>query len=331
MSDFLLRDAHRISLLACLALAVLLPPHAHAQPYPTKLVRLVTGSAPAGGADLTARAIHPKLAAALGAQMIVENRPGVAGMLANEHVAKAAPDGYTLLLQPGSFVTVSTQLNAKAPWDPTKLLAPIIQVSAYDFVMVMHPSVPARTLKELVSIARAKPGALSFVSTGVGSNFHLAGELFKLGTKIDMLHVPYKGSAQAIVDLVAGRAEIMFIHVPVVLQHIKSGRLRAMGVTGPRRNALLPDVPAIGEALIKDYEITGWEGIYAPAGTPREIVAKVNEAAASVLAMPELKEAWAAKAVEFQANTPEQFAAKTRRDYEKTSTLIKAAGIKPET
>jgi tripartite-type tricarboxylate transporter receptor subunit TctC len=227
-------------------------------------------------------------------------------------------------------VTVSTQLNSKTPWDPTKLLSPIIQVSAYDFVMVIHPSVPARTLKELVSVARAKPGALSFVSTGVGSNFHLAGELFKLGTRIDMLHVPYKGSAQAIVDLVAGRAEVMFIHVPVVMQHVKSGRLRAIGVTGARRNALLPDVPAIGEALIKGYEITGWEGIYAPAGTPRDIIAKLNDAAASVLAMPELKEAWAAKAVEFHANTPEQFAAKTRRDYESTAALIKAAGIKPE-
>jgi tripartite-type tricarboxylate transporter receptor subunit TctC len=325
-------DADRPALIACLALALLSPQVcAQAQPYPSKLIRLVTGSAPAGGADLTARAIHPKLAVALGAQMIVENRPGVAGMLANEHVAKAAPDGYTLLLQPGSFVTVSTQLNTKTAWDPTKLLAPIIQVSAYDFVMVMHPSVPARTLKELVAIARAKPGALSFVSTGVGSNFHLAAELFKLGTKIDMLHVPYKGSAQAIVDLVAGRAELMFIHVPVVLQHIKSGRLRAMGVTGPRRNALLPDVPSIGEALIKGYEITGWEGIYAPAGTPREIVAKLNETAAAVLASAELKEAWAAKAVEFQPNTPEQFTAKTRRDYESTAALIKAAGIKPET
>ena len=275
--------------------------------------------------------IHPRLAAALGAQMIVENRPGVAGMIANEHVARAAADGYTLLLQPGSFVTVSTQLNSKTPWDPTKLLAPIIQVSAYDFVMVIHPSVPARTLKELVAVARAKPGALSFVSTGVGSNFHLAGELFKLGTKTDLLHVPYKGSAQAIVDLVAGRAEVMFIHVPVVLQHIKNGRLRALGVTGPHRNALLPDVPAIGEALVKGYEITGWEGIYAPAGTPREIIVKINEAAASVLGTPELKEAWAAKAVEFHSNTPEQFSTKTRRDYENTAAIIKAAGIKPET
>jgi len=303
---------------------------AHAQPYPSKLIRLVTGSAPAGGSDLTARAIQPKLAAALGAQMIVENRAGVAGMLANEFVAKAAPDGYTLLLQPGSFVTVSTQLNSKTQWEPTKLLAAIIQVSAYDFVMVVHPSVPARNLKELVAVARAKPGALSFVSTGVGSNFHLAGELFKLKTKTDMLHVPYKGSAQALVDLVAGRAEVMFIHVPVVLQHIQSGRLRPLGVTGGQRNALLPDVPTIGEAVIKGYEVTGWEGIYAPAGTPRDVIARVNAAAAFVLATPELKEAWHAKAVEFHLNTPEAFAAKTRDEYEKNAALIKAAAIKPE-
>ena len=303
---------------------------AHAQPYPSKVVRLVTGSSAGGGADITARAIQQKLVPALGAQVIVDNRPGVAGMLANEYVAKAAPDGYTLLLQPGSFVTVSTNLNSKLPWDPLKHLAPIIQVSAYDFVLVVHPSVPAKSVKELIAVARSKPGALSFVSTGVGSNFHLAGELFKLRGKVDMWHVPYKGSPPAIVDLISGRAEVMFIHVPVVLQYIRSGRLRALGVTGLKRNPLVPELPTISEAALPGYEIVGWEGVFAPSGTPREIIARLSSSIAAFLATAEMKEAWTAKAVEFVPNTPEQFAAKIRDEFDKTAALVKAVGIKPE-
>ena len=200
-------------------------------------------------------------------QVIVDNRPGVAGMLANEYVAKAPPDGYTLLLQPGSFVTVSTNLNSKVPWDPLKHLAPIIQVSAYDFVLVVHPSVPAKSVKELIAVARSKPGALSFVSTGVGSNFHLAGELFKLRAKVDMWHVPYKGSPPAIVDLISGRAEVMFIHVPAVLQYIRSGRLRALGGQVSNVIRCRAELPTISEAALLGYEIVGWEGVFAPACT----------------------------------------------------------------
>ena len=301
-----------------------------AQQYPSKVVRLVTGSSAGGGADVTTRAIQQRLIPALGVQIIVDNRPGVAGMIANEYVAKAAPDGYTLLLQPGSFVTVSTNLNSKVPWDPLKHLAPIIQVSAYDFVLVVHPSVPAKSVKELIAVARSKPGALSFVSTGVGSNFHLAGELFKLRGKLDMWHVPYKGSPPAIVDLISGRAEVMFIHVPVVLQYVRSGRLRALGVTGRARNPLLPEVPTISEAALPGYEITGWEGIFAPSGTPRETIAKLSATVASILATAEMKELWVTKAVDFVPNTPEQFAGRIRDEFDKTAALVKAVGIKPE-
>ena len=310
--------------------AAFLPGFAFAQPYPSKVIRFVTGSSPGGGADLTTRAIQQRLTAALGVQVIVDNRPGVAGMLANEYTAKAAPDGYTILLQPGSFVTVSSQLNAKTPWDPLKQLAPIIQVSAYDFVLVAHPSVPATSAKQLIAVARAKPGALSFASTGVGSNFHLAGELFKLRSKTDMLHVSYRGSPPAVIDLISGRVDMMFVHVPTVHDYIKSGRLRALAVTGLKRNPLLPGVQTIDESALKGYELSGYEGVFAPAGTPREIVSKLNQTIGTALATPEMKEAWAAKAVEFIPNTPEQFTEKTRRDYENTAALIKAAGIKPE-
>ncbi|MBC7780654.1 MAG: tripartite tricarboxylate transporter substrate binding protein [Proteobacteria bacterium] len=301
-----------------------------AQPYPAKPVRLVTGSTPGGGSDLTARALQQALVPALGVQVIVDNRPGTAGMVANEYTARQPPDGYTLLLQPGSFVTISPQLNATPPWDPLRHLAPVIQVSTYDFVLVAHPAVPARNVRELVAIGRTRPGLISFASTGVGSNFQLAGELLKLEAKVDMLHVAYRGSPPAVLDLVAGRVDTMFIHVPAVKGHIDSGRLRALATTGTRRNPLLPDVPTVAESGFKAYEISGIEGVFAPAGTSREIVVRLNSTLGGLLAAPEMKAAWAAKAIEFVPNTPEQFAAKVKTDFDKTAALIKAADIKPE-
>ena len=310
------------------ALALAIP--ASAQQYPAKVIRLVTGSQPAGGTDITARAIQQKLAPALGVQVIVDNRAGVAGMVANEYTAKAAPDGYTLLMQPGSFVTVSTQLNATPPWDPLKHLAPVIQVSTYDFVLAAHPSVPAKNVKELIAVARSKPRAISFASSGVGSNFHLAGELLKLTARVDMLHVAYRGSPAAVLDLIAGRVDTMFVHVPTVQGYIDSGRLRPIATTGTRRNPLLPNVPTLAESGFSSYEISGIEGVFAPAGTPRPIVLKLNAAIADVLSTPEMKQQWASKAIEFVPNTPEQFAATVLREFDKTAALIKAADIKPE-
>ena len=318
---------------AAFAAFALIPIAAHAQPapaYPVKLIRVVTGSTPGGGADVTARQIVPRLAEVLKAQIIVDNRPGVAGMIANELVSKAAPDGYTLLVQPGSFMMVSAILNAKGAWDPVKSLAPVIQVGSYGFVLAAHPSVPAQTVKELIAVARAKPGALTFVTTGVGSNFHLAGELFKLRARVDMWHVPYKGSPPAIVDLVAGRADLTFMQVPSLLPHIRGGKLRALGVTGTKRNPLLPDVPTIAEAALPGYELAGTEWLAAPAGTPREILEKLNAAVTAIFDTPELKELWAAKGVEFAPGTPEHFAEKLRQDYEKTAAVIREAGVKAE-
>ena len=301
-----------------------------AQPYPAKLVRVVTGSLAGGGADITGRPIAQRMSDFFGVQVIVDNRPGAAGMIANELVAKAAPDGYTLLMNPGSFVTVSTRLNSQMPFDPLEQLAPVVQVSAYQFVLVVHPSVPAKTVKELIALARSKPKSLTFVSTGVGSNFHLGGELFRLSAGVELWHVPYKGSPLAIIDLLAGRADMMFIGLNAVMPFIKAGRLRALGVTSTRRSTLLPDVPTIAEAALPGYELNGWEGMFAPAKTPREIVARLNATIANVLATPEVKELWTGKGVEFIPNTPEQFAAKVREDYEKTGKIIKAAGIKPD-
>lgn len=314
-----------------LLLASVLPAvvSAQAQTYPMKPVRMVTGSSAGGGSDLTARAIAQRLAEVLAQQVIVDNRPGAAGMLANEFAARQPPDGYTLLLQPGSFVTLSTQLNVKTPWDPSRHLTPILQVSAYDFVLVVHPSVPARSVKELVAVAKAKPRALSFVSTGVGSNFHLAGELFKLRAGVDMWHVPYKGSPPALVDLIAGRAEVMFVHAIAINQYVKNGRLRALAVTGLKPNAVLPDLPPVASTL-PGYEITGSEGLFAPLQAPRDIVARLNATVSGILNGAELREAWVAKGVEFTPNTPEQYAAKLRDEFDKTAVVIKTAGIKAD-
>ncbi len=301
-----------------------------AQTWPTRVVRMVTGSVAGGGADITGRPIAQRMSELLKQQVIIDNRPGAAGLLANDLVAKATPDGHTLLLTPGSFLIISSYLNARPPYDPLTLLTPIAQVDSYSFVLVVHPSVPAKNAKELVAVAKAKPGALSFVSSGVGSNFHLAGELFKLRGNVELWHVPYKGSPQAIVDLLAGRADVMFVGLPAVMPHIKSGRLRAIGVTGPKRNPLLPDVQTVAESALPGYEVIGWEGVFAPLGTSREIVHRVNAMINEILMTPEMRELWASKGVDFIPNTAEQFAAKVREDYENVGRLIKAAGIKAE-
>ena len=312
------------------SIALAIAPAASAQTWPTKIVRVVTGSVAGGGADVTGRPIAQRMSEILKQQVIIDNRPGAAGLLANDLVAKAAPDGYTLLLTPGSFLIITSYLNARPPYNPQTVLTPVVQADTYNFVVVVHPSVPAKNAKELLAVAKSKPGALTFVSSGVGSNFHLAGELFKLRGNVDMLHVSYKGSPQAIVDLIAGRADVMFVGIPAVMPHIKSGRLRAVGTTGLKRNALFPDLPTVAESALPSYEIVGWEGFFAPIGTPREIVSRVNAMVNEILQTPEMRELWASKGVDFVPNTVEQFAARVRDDYENTGRLIKAAGIKAE-
>ena len=325
-----MRPTGRLPTAALLCISLMPSSSLHAQGFPSKPIRLVTGSQAGGGTDITARAIQQAVAPLLGVSVIIDNRPGTAGMVANEHVSRQPPDGHTLLIQPGSFVTISPQLNASPRWDTLKHLAAVVQVSTYDLVLVAHPSVPARNLKELIAVARAKPGMISFASSGVGSNFQLAGELLKLEAKVDMLHVAYRGSPPAVLDLVAGRVDTMFVHVPTVKGHVDTGRLRALAMTGTARSALLPQVPTIAESGYKAYEISGIEGILAPAGTPREIIARLNSVVGGALSTPEMKASWASKGIDFVPNTPEQFAARLQLDHEKTAALIKTADIRPE-
>ena len=317
----------RYAFLIGAVLAALSPSAAIAQAYPNKPVRIMTGSAPGGGGDLTARAIAQKLSDALGQQVIVDNRPGATGMIANQLLSNAAPDGSTMLLQPSSFICISPHLNSKESWDPSKSVTGVIQVSAYGLVVVVHPSVPAKTVKDLVAIAKGKPGVLNYATSGVGSNFHLSAEIFKLRAKVDMVHVPYRGSTAAVIDLIAGRADVMFGLLPVLHPYIKEGKLRALAFTAGKRNVLLPDVPTVGETL-PGYKVESWEGVVAPPGTPREIIARLNKEIAAAVNSAELRELWKNRGVDTVTGTADELSAKLKEDYYQYGELLKRLGVK---
>ena len=302
---------------------------ATAQTYPAKPVRLVLGFPAGTNVDVLARPIAQRMTEALGQPVIVDNRAGATGLIANELVAKAPPDGYTLLVAPGSSLTSTPHLRVKMPYDAMKDFAPIIQINSFPQVLIVNPIVPAKTVKELIPVAKARPG-LTFGSSGVGSAFHLAGELFKSMAKIDMLHVPYKGGNLALNDLLGGRIDLMFYSLAIANPQIRAGKLRAIAVTGLKRDPLQPNVPTVDESGLKGYEITGWHGFFAPAGTPREVIDRVNATVAKILGTPEIRELWASQGMEVVTNTPEQFSKRMRADYEKYGRIVKAVGIQPE-
>lgn len=316
---------------ACIAAVstAIAPGAASAQSYPAKPVRVISNSSAGGLADSAGRPVAQRLSEMFGVQFIVDARPGATGAIGNEAAAKAAPDGYTLLLTPSSFFILMPQLKP-ASYDPLRDFVPVAQVSRYALVLVVHPSVPARSVKELVALARAQPGRLTYVSTGVGSNFHLAAELLRIDGKFDWLHVPYKGSPAAVVDLVAGRADAMFVGYVGVQQHLKSGRLRALGVTGAERDAQLPNVPTIAESGLTGYELSSWIGFLAPAATPKEIVERLNSSINKVLETTEIRELWASQAMQPVRQTPAQFAQRVRDDYARVGRIVRTAGIKAE-
>jgi tripartite-type tricarboxylate transporter receptor subunit TctC len=298
--------------------------------YPAKPVRLVLGFPAGTNVDVLARPLAQRLTEMLGQPMVVENRPGATGLIANELVAKAPPDGYTLLVAPGSSLTSTPHLRIRKPYDTLKDFAPIIQINAFPQVLIVNPTVPAKTVKELVAVAKARPGVLTFGSSGNGSAFHLAGELFKTVAKIDMLHVPYKGGNVALTDLLAGRIDLMFYSLAIANPQIKAGKLRAIAVTGRKRDPLQPGVPTVDESGLKGYEITGWHGFLAPAGTPPDVIDRLNAAIAKILGTPEIRELWTSQGMEVVTNTPAEFAQRIRADFEKYGRIVKTVGIKPE-
>ncbi|MDH3287564.1 MAG: tripartite tricarboxylate transporter substrate binding protein [Betaproteobacteria bacterium] len=315
--------------LCCAAVAALfvIPGLGLAQSYPTKPVRLFTGSGPGGGADQTSRVLAKHLSRVFNQQVVVENRPGATGMIANRLASGAAPDGYTLLLEPSSFVAISPHLNAKDGWDPRKRLAPIIQVSDYGLVLVVHPSVPAKTTKQLIALARKQPGVLNFATSGVGSNFHLSAELFKIGAKIDIVHIPYRGSANALIDLLAGRADLMFGLIPISYPYIKQGKLRALGMTAKKRNPLMPNVPTIDESGLPGYEVLSWEGVFAPVGTSPAIIKRLNSEIKKIVDSAEARKIWRNKGVETVTGTPADLGKRLNADYTRLGALLKKLNI----
>lgn len=319
LSRSILRLAWLMSWIAC---------DCHSQSYPVKPVRLIHGFGSGSAIDVFSRPLAQKLGAALGQQVVVDARPGATGMIANDLVAKSAPDGYTLLAAPGSAMAATPHLY-KVPYDSLRDFAPVIQISTFSYVLVAHPAVPAKTARELIALAKTRKEPLTYGSTGVGSGFHLAGELFASMAGIQLLHVPYRGGGSAaIVDLVAGRVDMMWDSLAVVLPQMRAGKLHAIGVTGAHRAAALPDVPAIAESGLPGYEMIGWHGLFAPAGTPHDIVNRLSTSIAKILAAPDIRELWNTQAMEIVPSTPEQFAARLRFDFDRYGKLIKESGIK---
>ena len=312
---------------AACALVVLACSAVWAQPYPAKPVRIVNPFSPGGSLDLVARLLAKHMSAQLGQTVLVENRPGAGGTIGVEAVAKAPADGYTLLIVQSS-ITINPTLQQKIPYDPVRDFAPISKVADYMFFLVAHPSLPVRTVKQLIALDKSRPGQLNYASVGVGSGTHLASELFNYmaGTKI--VHVPYKGTGQALPDLIGGHVAIMFGSTSFV-PHVKSGKLVALGVSGAQRSAALPDVPTIGEAALPGFEVTAWNALFAPAGTPEAVVKRLNTLVHQGLAQPETRATMDKQGLDATPSTPEELAKLVTTELDKWAKVIRAAGIKP--
>ena len=294
--------------------------------YPTKPIRLVVPFPPGGTTDILARAVAQKLSEAWNEQVVVDNRPGAGGNIGADLVAKAAPDGYTLVMGTVGTHAINPNLYAKMPYDHVKDFAPVILVAGVPNVLVVNPSLPVHSVKELIDYAKANPGKLNFASSGNGTSIHLSGELFKTMAGVQMTHVPYKGSAPALSDLMGGQVQLMFDNLPSSLGLIKAGKLRALAVTSASRAAALPDVPTIAESGLPGFEASSWFGILAPAGTPHEVVAKLNGAVAAWLATPEAKEKLLAQGAIAAGGTPEAFAKHIDSETAKWAKVVKASG-----
>jgi tripartite-type tricarboxylate transporter receptor subunit TctC len=300
---------------------------AQAQGWPSKPLRIVVPFAPGGSTDIVARILADKLAAPLGQSVVVDNRAGAAGNIGAEAVAKAAPDGYTLLMATTGVMAINHALYKNMTYDAAKELEPVSFTTSITNVLTLPPDVPAKSVAELVALAKAQPGKLSFASSGAGSSTHLSGELFKSMAGIDVLHIPYKGSGQALVDLMAGRVSMIFDNMPSVLPYIKGGKLRGLASTGPKRSSAMPDLPTIAEAGLPGYESLSWSGIAVPAGTPKDIVLRLNREIAGVLAQADVKQKLAEQGADPVGGAPEVFAAHVRTEREKWGKLIRERNI----
>ena len=301
-----------------------------AQTWPAKPVRLIVPYPPGGSADILARAIGQKLAEGMGQQVVVDNRPGAGTAIGAEATAKAPPDGYTIMLGTVSSHAINPALNPTLKYDPVKDFAPVSLVASIPVALVVHPSLPVNTVKELVALAKAKPAALNFSSAGNGTSNHLAGELFKSMTGTYMVHIPYKGSAPALNDLIAGQVQLMFDLVLTTAPHVRSGTVRAIAVTGRERSSALPGVPTVAESGVPGYEVSAWFGFFAPAGTPAAIVNALNAETVKAMRLPDLRDRLASQGADAVTDTPEQFAAYVKEELGKWTRVVKASGMKAD-
>ena len=315
-----------LSIATASLLAALLPGAAHAQGYPNKPIRLIVPYAPGGATDIIGRAAAAELTKTMGQQVIIENRPGAGGNLGAEQVARSAPDGYTLLVSPSSLHGITPFLYTKLPYDPNKDLAPVIVLGSFANVLVMNPSIKANSVSELVALIKASPGKFTYASSGSGSTIHLSGEMFKSMLNIDIAHVPYKGSSPALTDLMGGQVSIMFDNIPSAITFIRSGKLKPLATTGPTRSSSLPELPTMIEAGFPGYISTAWFGIVAPAGTPKEIIARINAEGQKVTKSPDFIKRMNELGYDIVGGSPEQMGAMIQEELKRWGPVVKSSG-----
>jgi tripartite-type tricarboxylate transporter receptor subunit TctC len=319
--------ATRLGLMLAAVAAFAAP--AAAQNWPNKPVKIVVPFGPGGPADIYARIVGQELTAALGQQFVVENKAGAGGVIGGDVVVKAAPDGYTLLMMSNTF-TINETLQANKPYALLRDLVPVAPVNSSDLVMVVSPSVAAKTPKEFIALAKAQPGKLAYASAGPGTPYHLAGELFATMTGTELLHVPHKNSGEARTDVMGGHVQMMFDAVTAMKSNIEAGQVRALATTGLTRSSVLPEVPTLNEAGVPGYEATIWLGIMAPKGTPPEIVGRLNAEIGKIMAKPAVREAWAKQGAVPMTMTPPEFGTFLKGDIDKWAKVIEKAGLKPQ-
>jgi len=300
------------------------------QDYPSRPIRMIVPFPAGGTADLLARQIGQTMGEALRQQVVIENRTGAGGNIGADLAAKAKPDGYTLLMGTVSTHAINPNLYPNMPYDPVKDFAPVAMVARMPNLLVLHPSVPAANVAELIALAKARPGTLAFASAGNGTTQHLAGELFKKMAGVDMIHVPYKGNAPAVTDLVGGQVQVMFDNIPVSLQQVRAGKLRALAVTGPARSPVLPQLPTVAEAALAGYNITSWFGLYAPSGTSPQIIERLNREANKALSSVPIRRRLTDQGIEPAGGTPGQFAEFMRAELVKWGKIVRESGARVE-
>ncbi len=298
-----------------------------AQSFPNKPIKVLVPFPAGGTVDFFARTLAPKLSEALGQTVLVENRPGAGGNIATEAVAKAAPDGYTLLMG-SEIVAINTSLYSKLNYDPLKDLAPIVLVGTVPNILIVNPAVPANNVKELIALGKNKTANLSYASTGQGTSTHLSTELFKNMTGMEAVHVPYKGGPPAIADLLGGQVNMMFINMPTGIAHVRSGKVKILAVSSKKRVAQLPDVPTVEEAGVKGFVTYAWSGLFAPAGTPREVVTRLNQEVVKLLKLPAIREQLAGQGAEAVGDTPEEFGLFMRNEVAQWAHMVRTSGAK---